>query len=141
MNRLPGLIVSIDAHGSIMLVEVAMGMRRFSAMLVGDQEGRGSSAWATGMPVNLLFKETEVALAKNLSGLISMRNRMPATVAAVERGRLLTRVMLDIDGHAIASIITTRSADALRLMPGDAVEGLVKSNEMTVMPMLPGIGA
>jgi molybdate transport system regulatory protein len=86
------------------------------------------------MPVTLLFKETEVSLAKNLSGQISMRNRFSATVAGIERGTLLTAVVLTFDNHKIGSIITTRSCDALALSVGDAVEALVKTSEMTLMP-------
>jgi molybdate transport system regulatory protein len=132
MNRLPGRISAIDRHGSIALVEAMVGTQRFTAMLVGAGDEVG--AWPTGMPVTLLFKETEVSLAKNLSGLISMRNRIAATVAAIERGTLLTRVTLEFDEHQIGSIITTRSCDALALAVGDAVEALVKTNEMTLMP-------
>jgi molybdate transport system regulatory protein len=132
MNRLPGRIFHIEAAGSIALVEAVVGERRFTATLVGASDEVAS--WPQGMPVTLLFKETEVSLAKNLSGLISMRNRIPATVTAIEQGRLLTKVTLDADGHRIESVITTRSAQALGLAVGDAVEGLVKANEMTLMP-------
>jgi len=131
MNRLPARISAIDMHGSIALVEAMVGAQRFTAMLVGA--GDELSAWPVGMPVTLLFKETEVSLAKNLSGLISMRNRIAATVKAIERGTLLTRVTLAFNGHQIGSIITTRSCDALALVVGDAVEALVKTNEMTLM--------
>lgn len=132
MNRLPATIAAIETHGSIALVEAAVGTHRFTAALIGA--GNEVCAWTAGMAVTLLFKETEVSLAKNLSGLISMRNRIPCTVRAVEQGKLLTRVTLDFDGHAIESVITTRSTHALAIAPGDRVEGLVKSNEMTVMP-------
>ncbi|MEN3294260.1 MAG: molybdate transport system regulatory protein, partial [Burkholderiales bacterium] len=57
---------------------------------------------------------------------------------AIERGQLLTKVTLDTDGHIIESIITTRSSHALALAVGDTVEGLVKSNEMTLMQK-PGV--
>jgi molybdate transport system regulatory protein len=132
MNRLPGTISAIEAHGSIALVEVAVGGCRFTATLIGA--GDEVAGWPDGMPVTLLFKETEVSLAKNLSGLISMRNRIPATVAAIEHGTLLTRVALAFGGHRIESVITTRSSHALALAVGDAVEGLVKANEMSVLP-------
>jgi len=131
MNRLPARISAIDMHGSIALVEAMVGAQRFTAMLVGA--GDELSAWPVGMPVTLLFKETEVSLAKNLSGLISMRNRIAATVEAIDRGTLLTRVTLAFNDHQIGSIITTRSCDALALVVGDAVEALVKTNEMTLM--------
>lgn len=122
----------VEAVGSIALIEVAVGERRYTATLLGA--GEEVASWPDGMPVTLLFKETEVSLAKNLSGLISMRNRIPATIVGIERGRLLSRVTLDADGHRIESIITTRSSHTLALAIGDTVEGLVKSNEMTLMP-------
>jgi molybdate transport system regulatory protein len=136
MNRLPGHITKLETAGSIALVEVAVGEQRFTATLVGA--GEEVASWPAGMPVTLLFKETEVSLAKNLSGLISMRNRIPAKIVAIERGQLLTKVTLDTDGHIIESIITTRSSHALALAVGDTVEGLVKSNEMTLMQK-PGV--
>lgn len=132
MNRLPGTIAAVEVHGSIALVEAAVGEHRFTATLIGA--GDEVAAWTVGMPVTLLFKETEVSLAKNLSGLISMRNRIPVTVTAIERGRLLTKVTLDFSGHAIESVITTRSSHTLALAVGDSVEGLVKANEMTLVP-------
>lgn len=132
MNQLPGRISAIDIHGSIALVEAVVGAQRFTAMLVGASDE--VAAWPIGMAVTLLFKEAEVSLAKNLSGLISMRNRIAATVSAIDRGTLLTRVTLDLDGHTIESIITTRSSHALSLAVGDRVEGLVKTNEMSLMP-------
>jgi len=132
MNRLPGKISAIEVHGSIALVEAEVGAQRFTALLVGAGDEVGT--WPAGMPVTLLFKETEVSLAKNLSGSISMRNRITAVVTSIERGTLLTRVTLAFDGHAIGSIITTRSSDALALAVGDTVEALVKTNEMSLMP-------
>lgn len=132
MNRLPATISKIDVHGSIALVETVSGGRRYTATMVGAS--LEAASWHEGMAVTLLFKETEVALGKNLSGLISMRNRIPAVVAGIERGKLLARVDLQADGHALTSVITTRSVDALGLAVGDVVEGLIKANEMTVLP-------
>jgi molybdate transport system regulatory protein len=128
MNRLPGRISAVETAGSIALVEVAVGTRRYTATLVGA--GDDINAWQVDQPVTLLFKETEVSLAKNLSGLISMRNRIPAVVTAIERGQLLTKVSLQTDGHTMASVITTKSSFTLQLAVGDEVEGLVKANEM-----------
>lgn len=132
MNRLPGTICAIDMHGSIALVDALVGEHRFTATLIGA--GEEVAGWTVGMPVTLLFKETEVSLAKNLSGLISMRNRIPATVKGIVHGKLLTSVALDFNGHALESVITTRSSQAIGLAVGDLVEGLVKANEMTLVP-------
>ncbi|HJV84349.1 MAG TPA: TOBE domain-containing protein [Noviherbaspirillum sp.] len=132
MNRLPAVISAVDAHGSIAVVEAAVGDYRFTATMIGA--GDEVAAWKPGMAVALLFKETEVSLAKNLSGLISMRNRIPCVVTGIERGKLLSKVALNFHGHAIESVITTRSSHALSLTVGDEVEGLVKANEMTLVP-------
>ncbi len=132
MNRLAGRIAAIDTAGSIALVDVHVGSHRLTATLVSVGDGPG--AWPVGMPVTMLFKEMEVALAKNLSGLISMRNRMPSVVTAIDYGKLLTRVTLEFSGHRIESVVTTRAAHALQLAVGDRVDGLVKANEMTLMP-------
>jgi molybdate transport system regulatory protein len=130
MNRLPAIIIAVDIEGSIALVEAEVASRRYTAILVGA--GSEADAWQPGTAVMLLFKETEVSLAKNLSGALSMRNRFPSVVTHIERGRLLTKVGLDFEGRPLTAIITTRAADALVLAPGDRVEGLVKANEMTV---------
>ncbi len=122
----------VETQGSIALVEAVVGAHCFTATVIGA--GEEIATWCTGMPVTLLFKETEVSLAKNLSGLISMRNRMPSIVTSIERGKLLTKVTLDFHGYRIESVITTRASHALDLAIGDKVEGLVKANEMTLMP-------
>lgn len=135
MNQLSGTLSGLEIHGSIALVEVAVGPHRLTATLLGASAAM--AAWSVGRPLTLLFKDTEVSLAKNLSGLISLRNRMPSQVVAVETGTLLTRVVLDFDGHSIASVITTRSARLLDIAVGDRVEALVKANEMSVLDAPP----
>lgn len=131
MNKLAGVIAAIEVHGSVAIVDVAVANHRFTSTLLGSAEQL--ACWEIGQAVQLLFKETEVALAKNLSGQISMRNRLPGTVTAIESGQVLSRVLFDMDGIAINSVITTRSARGLQLAVGDLVEGLVKSNEMSLM--------
>lgn len=139
MNRLPGRIAAIETCGSIALVDVEAVGLQLTATLVGA--GALTDSWRPGMAVTLLFAETEVALAKNLSGLISMRNRLPGRIVALERGTVLTKVTLDIAGQRVVSVITTRSSHTLALQEGETVEALVKANEMGVMPaasLVPG---
>jgi molybdate transport system regulatory protein len=132
MNQLPGQIIAIDSHGSIALVDAVAAGQRFTAMLIGA--GDEIAGWGPGMNVTLLFKEVEVSLAKNLMGQISLRNRLACTVTSVEQGRLMSRGALDFQGYRIASVITTRSVQALAIAPGVTVEALIKANEMTVVP-------
>ena len=83
--------------------------------------------------VTLLFKETEVSIGKNLSGLISLRNRFKAKVIHIEKSDLLSKIFLKYKGKDIVSIISTRSVNKLELMQGDEVEWLVKTNEVSLL--------
>ena len=131
MNRLTGLISKIQQSGAILLVDVDVDGHSFSAMLI---ESATQPEWLqTGNTIELIFKETEVSLAKNLSGLISMRNRMKCMVQQIERGVLLSKISLKFKGYTVTSAITTRSVDSLDLKIGDEVEALVKANEVSLM--------
>ena len=129
MNRLPGQVSAVQSSGSISHVAVQVGEFACTATLVG------AAAPAPGSRVTLLLPETEVSLAKNLSGMISMRNRLPCTVRAIERGELLSRIVLDCAGHGIAAVITSASCVRMGLAAGDQLEALVKANEMGLAPV------
>ncbi|MBW8327412.1 MAG: TOBE domain-containing protein [Prolixibacteraceae bacterium] len=131
MNKLSGIINNIQQSGAIILVDVDVDGHGFSAMLI---ESVTQPEWLqTGNTIDLVFKETEVSLAKNLSGMISMRNRMKCTVQYIERGELLSKVDLKFKDYPITSAITTRSVDSLNIKIGDEVEALVKANEVSLM--------
>lgn len=134
MNRLRGIVAHTETSDHLSLVDVDVDGDQFTAMVV---ETPDSAAYLNvGCSVWVLFKETEVSLAKNLSGMISLRNRIPGRIIAIIRGKLLSEVRLDYRGHSVTSIITTRSVERLALKPGDAVVGLVKANEVTLMEYL-----
>lgn len=131
MNRLLGQIICVESSGHMALVDVAFEQEVYSAIVVTGAEA--APYLTVGKSILMLFKETEVSLAKNLSGEISLRNRIPATVQSIEFGTLLSAVSLDYRGHSIVSVITTRSVRRLALTPGDRVEGLIKANELTLV--------
>lgn len=112
------------------LVDVVVDNDVFSATLL--ETPATADYLQVGNQVTLLFKETEVSLARNLSGLITLRNRFPATVTGIERGGILSAIRLDYRGQPLTSIVTTLGVDRLQLVVGDQVEGLVKANEMVL---------
>jgi len=131
MNKLQGVIVQIQKAGAIMLVDINVDGQIFSALLV---ESAGQSDWLIkNKAINIVFKETEVSLAKNLSGLISSENRMICKVLKVEEGVILSTIKLQFKAHLITSAITTRSADSLHIKDGDKIEALVNSNEISLL--------
>jgi len=114
-----------------MLIDVNVDGQGFSAMLI---DSASKPEWLEiGKTVNLVFKETEVSLAKNLQGKISMRNRLQCKVVTIERGELLSKVNLQFGCYLIASAITTRSVDSLELQNDDEVIALIKANEISLM--------
>jgi molybdate transport system regulatory protein len=131
MNKIPGTITQIQQSGAILLVDIDVDGHQFSALLV--QSATPPDWLLAGNPIDVVFKETEVSIAKDLSGIISMRNRMKCTVLQIERGELLSKIDLKFQNFLISSAITTRSVDALELNIGDEVEALVKANEVALM--------
>ena len=131
MNRLDGTVTAIESNGFVSLVDVAAGPHAFTALLL---ESPASAPYlAVGRAVTVLFKETEVSLAKSLAGELSLRNRIPAKVVSVRRGDILSEVVLDGGaGVRLTSIVTTRAVGRLALAPGDGVEALIKANEVSL---------
>ena len=113
------------------LVDVAVGRDIFTATLL--ETPATADYLLVGSEVTLLFKETEIALAKNLSGMISLRNRIPIIVQNIERGDILSAVILDYEGKRLVSVITSRAIDRLEIKLGDQLEALIKANEIALM--------
>lgn len=131
MNKLTGVITQIQNAGAIMLVDIDVDGHAFSSLLI---ESTVNPIWIhMGNTIDLVFKETEVTLAKNLSGRISMRNHMFCRVMHIERGNLLSNITLQFQNYAIMSSITTRATDSLNLKVGEEIEALVKANEVALM--------
>ena len=131
MNRLNGKVIDIQSSENISMVSVDCDKDILSSIVL---EGKKSpSNYKVGDKVSLLFKETEVGIAKNLTGMISLRNRFKSTVAKIEKGAILAKITLTYKKSTIESIISTNSANQLKLKEGEEVEWLVKTNEVTLM--------
>ena len=131
MNKLRGRITGIESNDHVSLVDVDVYGDSFTATLLETPED--SPYLQVGSEVIVLFKETEVSLAKGLSGLISLRNRVNAIVKQARSGVILSEVVLEYRGQTLSSIITTRSITRLDIKAGDEVEAMVKANEVTLM--------
>jgi molybdate transport system regulatory protein len=131
MNQLSGIIKSIETDGHISLVSIlAEGTEFFSLVIDTPQT---AAYLQMGNKVFLIFKETEMSIAKHISGGLSIRNRFHSIIRAIEPGKILSKITLDFKGQILHAIITTRSLHSLHLQVGDQVEGLVKTNEISIM--------
>jgi molybdate transport system regulatory protein len=134
MNKLRGRIIRIESNDHVSLVDVDVYGDQFTATLLETPED--APYLQVGNEVELLFKETEVSLAKGLTGLISLRNRVKATVKLVRSGVILSEVVMDYRGFSLISIITTGSIQRMHIKPGDEVEALVKANEVSLQEVV-----
>ncbi len=135
MNTLPGSVASVDTGDNLSIVKISPAAQpgdRITAIVIDTP---GSAAYLRqGCAVLVLFKETEVIIAKDFTGLISVQNKFRCTIKAVEKGKLLAKVILDYAGAEINSIITVNAVNTLALAAGDMVTALVKTNEISIAP-------
>ena len=130
MNKLSGKIDSIRSSGNISIVKISVNGRILKSVVI--ETPATAPFLKKDETVNVIFKETEVSLAKNLSGKISLQNKLDCRVAYIENGELLSKVILDYDGEKLVSIITQAAVEDLELKPGDNVTALIKTNEVIV---------
>lgn len=131
MNKIKGKITAVQSSANISLADVLANGSKFSSLIIDTPTN--APYLKVGKEVYVLFKETEVSIAKNRIGLISMNNRLDVTLTKISKGDVLTRLELNFAGSIIVSVITTRSAERLELCVGDTLEALIKSNEITLM--------
>lgn len=135
MNKLAGTIAAIATEGNLSLVKIQPALKRddlVTAIMIDTSAA--ANFLFEGSEVNILFKETEVIIAKNFSGQISVQNKFRCTVKAIEKGKLLAKLLLNYAGAEIISIITVNAVNTLELNAGDEVTGLVKTNEISIAP-------
>lgn len=62
----------------------------------------------------------------------SIRNQLPGTVKSIVSDKVLSEVIVETSIGDIASIITTRSVEEMKIMPGDKVLALVKATNVSL---------
>lgn len=128
MNQLQGHIESVDTSGSLSLARIRVGRYLLSAIVIDTP---ATCAYLhEGAAANVIFKETEVVLgAADVTG-ISLQNKLPGLVETVEKGTLLSRVVLKTEIGELASVVTTAAVKQLGLVQGSSATALIKTNEI-----------
>ena len=89
-----------------------------------------------GKKVELSVKPTNISIAKNLIGEISLSNQIVATIQSLENGQLLTSVILKINDTLLESIITVDSSKRMNLKIGEVVTILIKASNLSIGEVL-----
>ena len=128
MNRLQGEITSIDTEGNLSLVGISY--RDISLKSIIIEKPGTVSYLKLGHSVNILFKETEVFIGKNTELPVSIQNRIPCTISGIEKGKLLSKIVMKSMSDEIVSVITTHAVEQLGLATDETVLAMIKTNEI-----------
>jgi molybdopterin-binding protein len=62
----------------------------------------------------------------------SIRNQLPGTVKSIVSDKVLSEVIVETSIGDVASVITTRSVEEMKLKAGDEVFALVKATNVSL---------
>ena len=134
MNSFLGSIVNIRTSGSISIVGVRVGGDTdFFSVVIDTPET--APYLVVGRQVQLLFKEAEVVLTTDTAAInISIENKIFGTILAMERGVLLSRVVLSTQLGEVVALLSEKSVAQLGLKEAMEVAILIKLNEIILAP-------
>ncbi len=95
-----------------------------------------------GVKVKLACKPTSVALAKptvdveSFCSMLSYSNQLRVEIAAVDKGKLLSSIVMTLGALSLESIMGTDAVERLALQKGDEVIALIKANELSILEVL-----
>jgi len=131
MSQLVATIKKINSVDNLNIVEFdfnGLTLKMMSLDLNADVQ--------IGKKVKLSVKPTNISIAKNLIGEISLSNQIVATIENLENGQLLSSVILKINDTILESIITVDSSKRMNLQIGESVTILIKASNLSIGEVL-----
>ncbi len=129
MNKLQGHIRKVEVAGNLSRVQVELsGKIRVNAIVIETPET--ASYLQNNRPIHVLFKETEVILARDPDVGISLENRISGEVARVKEGAFFCEVVVRTPAGEIQSLISRETLNSWPIKSGDTVTAMVKMNEI-----------
>lgn len=89
-----------------------------------------------GKKVKLAMKPTNISIAKNLFGEISLSNQLVVNIKSIENGQLLSSIILEVNDTIFESIITADSSKRMNLQKNEQVTILIKASDLSIMEVL-----
>jgi len=128
MNVLKGKISSLKTSGRLTIVTLDVSGILMKSIIIENPDT--VSYLKQNNPIQVMFKETEVAIGKGAEIAISMENRIQGIITEIVKGELLCSLILDTKVGNIKATITVESALRLQLQVGKIVTALVKTTEI-----------
>ncbi|MDD4330369.1 MAG: TOBE domain-containing protein [Aliarcobacter sp.] len=131
MSQFVATIKKIDNIDSLNIVEFNFFENNLKMMSLGL-----NSDIQVGKKVKLSVKPTNIIIAKNILGDISLSNKIVATIKQVENGELLSSILLKVDDIFLESIITKDSSLNMNLQINDKVSIFIKASDLSIEEVL-----
>ncbi len=133
MNRLEGNIEDLMTEGSLTIVTLKVDENN-SLKIIVIETPKTASYLTMGRSVNALFKETEVIIGIDLNIALSISNKIYGSIAKIDPGVLLSRVLIQTSAGNIVSIISTLAVARLKLKETMQVVVMIDMNNIILSP-------
>lgn len=127
MSNLAATVQSIQCNDGLNIVTFSLEEQTLTMVSLELEE-----TLSVGSKCLLTVKASSVAIGKELTGMLSYSNQLSAKIVGIESGELLSRILLDISGNRVESMITVASCKRLGLSVEDEVTALIKSTELSI---------
>ena len=128
MNRITAIVTALESINNISIVNFKAADQSMTMMAL-ELDNRLS----VGSCVILGVKASNISLAKELNGLLSISNQLPITIERINHGKLLSSIKFSFAGSLIESIITKKSALRMDLQVSTRSIALIKSSELSIL--------
>lgn len=133
MNRLSGHINKLQVEGNITLVSLLLeGDLKIQTVVIDTPET--AEYLKLNHEVNVLFKETEVVIGLENTKGISLQNKIPCRVRAIQIGKLLSSIELECPAGTVRALVSTEALGDLKIESGQKVLAMMKLNEVMLSP-------
>lgn len=129
MNKLEGKIVNIKTSGHLSMVSVEINPEIIIKSIVIETQ-KTANYLKIGGQVATLFKETEVVIGTGKLPNISLQNKIEGTIKHMEKGTLLSKIVLVTGVGELTSIISTNAVEHLGLEERTPATVMIKLNEV-----------
>jgi molybdopterin-binding protein len=116
MNTIKGTVISVNSANGVSEVEVKTPLGSIYAVVLESPEE--AEFVKQNKQVKCIFKETEVLLLREK---VSQINLFEGTIKSLEKGSLLSMLVVDCRGQEIRVMLTSRQVDTLGLSQGTKV--------------------
>lgn len=131
MSKLIATIKKINSIDNLNIVEFDFLENKLKMMSLGLNPNI-----QIGKKVKLSIKPTNISIAKDFIGEISLSNQLVATIQYIENGELLSSISLKVGDFLLESIITVDSSKRMNLQIGDEVKILIKASNLSIEEVL-----